>query len=95
MAPTTVEITPEQARTHYTHCPRCGCPDSYADNMEQEGPQAWQRFSCDNTDCSGRWTEVFQLVRIEDFTDDAGHCEGPGCRGNDCNCACGPCRSDA
>lgn len=26
--------------------------------------------------------------------DDRGHCEGPDCEGDTCNCTCGPCRSD-
>ena len=46
-----------------THCPRCKSTDFYADNIEAEANQAWQKFNCNQ--CEGLWTEVFILSCVE------------------------------
>lgn len=55
----------EKTRKDGTHCPRCGGTDWYAETLDAEGPQAWQKFRCSKPDCNGRWSEVFQLSTVE------------------------------
>ncbi len=45
-------------------CPECGSPDFYAGHVEIEGPETWQRLTCEAEGCDTRWIEVYRLTTI-------------------------------
>jgi hypothetical protein len=46
-------------------CPNCGSGDMEGGSWDSDGGSVWQRVEC--LSCRSAWTEVFELVRFDDF----------------------------